>query len=132
MKKKYLVILSILFFTVLFCMYGCSSNSYKYYNIEREGFITQNEPVFVMFFVDWCGHCKKMKPEFKKLQDAYKGKIKIEMINAEDKANKEIVQGQNVDGYPTVRFYPQGLNGKYEDYEGGRTYTELNHFLEKK
>ena len=131
MKKKYLVILSILFFTILFCMYGCSSNSYKHYNIE-EGFITQNEPVFVMFFVDWCGHCKKMKPEFKKLQDTYKGKIKVEMINAEDPSNKELVKGQNVDGYPTVRFYPQGLNGKYEDYEGGRSYTELNYFLENK
>jgi thiol-disulfide isomerase/thioredoxin len=131
-KKKNLVILSILFFTLLFCVYGgCRSNGYSYYNIEKEGFIVQNEPVFVMFHVDWCGHCKKMKPEFEKLKNEYKGVVKVEMINAEDPSKKELVDNQQIDGFPTVRFYPNGLNGTHENYEGGRSFKELKHFLDK-
>ena len=35
----------------------------------REGFGNGTTPAFSLYHVDWCGHCKRAKPEFKKLDD---------------------------------------------------------------
>ena len=97
-----------------------------------EGFAGDNDPAFVMYHVEWCGHCKKMKPEFQKLKDSYKGGINIMMINAEDPKYKDVVESQKIESFPTVRFYPKGLDHEYNDYEGERTESGMFQFLNSK
>ena len=99
-------------------------------SFQIEAFKNESESkYFVMYFAEWCGHCKRTKPEFQKLMNDYKGDIKIIMIDAESDENKELVKSQNIGGFPTIRYYPLGINDNFKDYEGGRTYVDFIQYL---
>lgn len=97
---------------------------YFYDKYSKEGFDADSN--FVMYYADWCGHCKTTKPEFKKLMDAYNGKkingksVKIEMVNSD--VEPERVKAAGVEGYPTIK-----LDGKM--YSGGRTFDAFEAYL---
>jgi thiol-disulfide isomerase/thioredoxin len=100
-------------------------------SFKIEAFDNNNtsDQMFVMYYADWCGHCKTTKPEFKKLMDNYKGNAKVVMVNSESPENKELVKQQEIKGYPTIRYYPSGLNSNYQEYSGARTYSDFIEYL---
>jgi len=85
--------------------------------------------LFIMYYAEWCGHCKKTMPEFKKLMNNYNGNVKIILINSEDEENKDLVKSQNIKGFPTIRYYPSGLSSDYQEYNGGRTNDDFIEYL---
>jgi thiol-disulfide isomerase/thioredoxin len=97
---------------------GSLKGSFQIEAFENQG---SNGPAFIMFYAPWCGHCKTTKPEFERFQQSYKGPIKIIAIDCDDDENKELVSQQEVKGFPTIRYYPIGLSGKYDEYNGERT-----------
>ena len=98
-------------------------------SFHLETFDNNNEPVFVLYYVSWCGHCKTTKPEFQKLVESYKGNVKVVMIDCEAPENKELVKNQKIKSYPTIRFYKNGLSGEAEEYSGERTYSNFVQYL---
>ena len=62
---------------------------------------SNNNAEFIMFYVDWCGHCKNTKPEFQKLMDVGIQGVDVKMLNAE-KEGEERAKKMNVEGYPTI------------------------------
>jgi len=101
-------------------------------SFELEAFDNQNsnkDAMFVMYYAEWCGHCKRTMPEFKKLMNEYKGNVKIVAINSEDKEHEELIKNQNIKGFPTIRYYPSGISDKFEEYQGGREYSDFVQYL---
>ena len=98
-------------------------------SINFETFDNNNQPSFVMYFAEWCGHCKRTKPDFQKLIESYKGPVKVLLIDCEAPENKTLVKSQDIKGFPTIRYYPSGLNENFQEYNGGRTYSEFNEYL---
>jgi len=86
--------------------------------------------LFVMYYAEWCGHCKRTMPEFNKLIDSYNGNIKIILINSEQDEYKDLIKSQDIKGFPTIRYYPAGLSSDYQEYNGGRTHSEFMQYLE--
>ena len=98
-------------------------------SFELETFDNSSESSFVIFYAEWCGHCKRAMPEFNKLMDNYNGNIKLLAINSELEENKELIKSQRIQGFPTIRYYPNGLNGQFDEYKDGRTYDEFLQYL---
>ncbi len=95
-----------------------------------EGFDNKEQPVLAMFYADWCGHCKSTKPHFDKLMTKNINGVKVMAINAEDKENAPLVKSQNIQGFPTIRYYPTGFSGDYKDFDGERTVEGFESFLQ--
>ncbi|KAL3944064.1 MAG: hypothetical protein SGBAC_001848 [Bacillariaceae sp.] len=75
------------------------------------------------------GHCKKMKPDWDKLMDAF-ADSKTALVADVDctTEGKPLCDANGVRGYPTIKF---GDPSALEDYKGGRDYDSLKKFAEE-
>ena len=86
--------------------------------------------VFVKFYAPWCGHCKALAPTYVELAEAYKDDEDV--IIAEIDATANEVADVNIRGFPTLKFFKAGGNGKAViDFDGDRTIDALKEFIEK-
>ena len=79
------------------------------------------KPMFIKFYANWCGHCKKIKPEWDETaEEVNKKNKKMLKVNCGNgsKKEKEIMSKYNIDGYPTIIVFD---NGVASPYEGKRT-----------
>lgn len=106
---------------------GDLRSSFQIEAFDNQTISEQN--IFVMYYANWCGHCKRTKPEFQKLIEEYNGNVKVMMVDCEDQQNKELVQSQGIKGFPTIRMYKNGLSGNYQEYSGDRTYSNFVEYL---
>lgn len=84
--------------------------------------------VFVKFFAPWCGHCKKMKPDWDKLMDQFKGHATALVAEVDcTAAGKDLCGSVGVQGYPTLKY---GDPSDLQDYKGGRDLASLKTFAE--
>ena len=92
----------------------------------------EDEVVLVLFFVEWCPHCKSIKPEWEKLMKLNNTKvngknIKIQAANAEGSdVEKEAARDNNVEGYPTIKLISQS---EVIDYNGPRNADDMGKFV---
>jgi len=77
-----------------------------------DNFLKENKVTMVEFFAPWCGHCKNLAPEYKKLAKALNGIIKIGAVDADQEANKPLAGKYGVQGFPTLKIF---VNGKPKD-----------------
>jgi thiol-disulfide isomerase/thioredoxin len=100
-----------------------------YHNRSIEGFEDKTKSL-VICKAEWCGHCKKAMPEFKKLlaaspitlNDGTKATVKI----LDDKENKSEINKYGVKGFPTVLIVD---GGQSTEYPGERTADKIIDFL---
>eukprot|EP00922_Rhytidocystis_sp_ex-Travisia-forbesii_P053014 GHVS01078621.1.p1 GENE.GHVS01078621.1~~GHVS01078621.1.p1 ORF type:complete len:505 (+),score=100.96 GHVS01078621.1:189-1703(+) len=93
-----------------------------------EAFI-ENDVVLVEFFAPWCGHCKKLAPEFEKaaqmlLKDG--SAVKLGQVDATTEA--ELADRFGIRGYPTLQLFRKKTP---EEYSGGRTADTIVEWLTK-
>lgn len=88
-----------------------------------------NDPtkdVLVKFYAPWCGHCKKLAPIWDNLAAAY---AEVEdLVIAKFDATANEVEGLEIRGYPTLKFYPKD-NKAGVDYEGDRDLESFKKWL---
>lgn len=96
------------------------------FNLETYG----NQGTLALFHADWCGYCKRLMPEFSRFESSYNGPANIQKIN--EASNKQMCQQHGIQGFPTIRYYPNGMSdiNNYKDYEGPRTASGLESFMQ--
>ncbi|KAF5952148.1 hypothetical protein HYC85_010092 [Camellia sinensis] len=95
-------------------------------NFEKE--IGQDRDALVEFYAPWCGHCKKLAPEFEKLGTSFKKAKSILIGKVDCDEHKSLCTKYDVSGYPTIHWFPKG-SLKPKEYEGAHTPEALVAFV---
>tara|TARA_B100001248_G_C27345758_1_gene438647 strand:+ start:507 stop:1022 length:516 start_codon:yes stop_codon:yes gene_type:complete len=97
--------------------------------------INENDttPSIVLFHADWCGHCKKLIPDWIKFEKDYHGKKGINVIKIESEEDKSLMKLHEINGYPTIKYCPNGVYNTTGtvDYSGSRNLPGLVEFYEQ-
>jgi len=83
-----------------------------------EEIIDSTQPSLVTFYAPWCGHCKRLAPEYAKAADKLKGMMKMGAVDCT--AHQDLCEEYQVQGFPTMKFFP-AESDEPEDYQGQRT-----------
>ncbi|XP_063305034.1 protein disulfide-isomerase A3 [Pelobates fuscus] len=77
----------------------------------------QHSILLVEFFAPWCGHCKKLAPEYESAATRLKGTLSLAKVDCT--ANSAICNKYGVSGYPTLKIFRDGEESG--SYDGPRT-----------
>jgi len=94
-----------------------------------DGELAKIDTALVMFYAPWCGHCKKLKPEFEKAATSLLANdppVTLAKVDCTE-AGKEACNRFEVRGYPTIKIFRNGELSS--DYNGPREYAGIVKYM---
>jgi thiol-disulfide isomerase/thioredoxin len=138
-----LVIVSVIFFIVLAIYYYYNHVSQKFKpryhaNMEDQNGSTSSGPSkqaeLMLFYADWCPHCKTAKPIWNDLKTQYQNKtingyqVLFTEVNctSESAETEQMMNKYNIEGFPTIKLLK---DGQIIEYDAKPSKDTLNEFL---
>lgn len=107
--------------------------TYKHYSNTKTSFKANRENVpkdqnsnktatLMLFYVDWCPHCKTAKPDWEELRSEYENKTingyriiftEINCTNESEEVEK-LMNKYKIEGYPTIKLLKDGQIIEYD------------------
>jgi thiol-disulfide isomerase/thioredoxin len=132
----------IVFFVIAYYVYKYfASFNKKVYKANHEatsgsgsGSSSGSEAEIILFYVDWCPHCKTAKPIWDKVKSEYqdqvvKGKkVIFTEINCTNESPdiEEMINKYNIQGYPTIKMLK---DGQVIEFDAKPTQVNLEQFI---
>ncbi|CAK7346960.1 unnamed protein product [Dovyalis caffra] len=95
--------------------------------------VSKHDLIVVEFYAPWCGHCKKLAPEYEKAASVLSSndpQVILAKVDANEDGNKEIANQYEVKGFPTIKILRNG--GKsVQEYKGPREADGIVEYLKK-
>jgi len=87
-------------------------------------------PVLIMFYAPWCGHCKRMKPDYAAAaKQLTEDQIPHVLATVDATLEPDLAKKFDVQGYPTLKLFRKGE--MMEDYNGGRKKDDIINYIKK-
>merc|ERR1712223_1661734 len=71
-------------------------------------FVQPKDLVMVEFYAPWCGHCKKLEPEYKKAAEVL-AKDNIILAKVDATKEGELAKEHMIQGFPTLTIFKKGV-----------------------
>jgi protein disulfide-isomerase A1 len=86
--------------------------------------VSAHSVLLVEFYAPWCGHCKRLEPEYKKAasilaEEKKHGKYNITLAKVDATVEQSLGKKFDVDGFPTLKLF-EGGSDRPSNYEGPR------------
>ncbi|XP_067266902.1 protein disulfide isomerase family A, member 8 isoform X2 [Chanodichthys erythropterus] len=85
----------------------------------------EHETLLVKFYAPWCGHCKKLAPEFESAATRLKGTVTLAKVDCT--SNTETCKHYGVTGYPTLKIFRNGQESS--SYDGPRSVDGIVNYM---
>ncbi|KAL7126531.1 hypothetical protein ABFS83_14G194200 [Erythranthe nasuta] len=95
-------------------------------NFDKE--VGQDRGALVEFYAPWCGHCKKLAPEYETLGASFKKAKSVVIAKVDCDEHKSVCSKYGVSGYPTIQWFPKG-SLEPKKYEGARNAEALAEYV---
>lgn len=129
LNEKYIIIIGIVIIIIIvaylfLCYYSKDTITGGNSNINNNSIIKDidslnNKAKLTLFYADWCGYCKKMKPKWfdikHKLNNQLINGMLIEMneINGDDNYDK--IEELNIEGFPTIILFTNNTTKHFDN-----------------
>lgn len=138
-----LKVIGIIAFTLFLCwlayyIYNQYANENVAFHANRENIPkdanSNKTATMMLFYVDWCPHCKTAKPEWNDLKAEYDGKaingytitfVEYNCTNESAEVNG-LMDKYNIEGYPTIKLLK---DNQIIEYDAKPTKTTMEQFL---
>ncbi|XP_078538157.1 protein disulfide-isomerase A5 [Lissotriton helveticus] len=77
---------------------------------DFDDFLKDHPSVLIMFHAPWCGHCKKMKPEFEKAAEELSASNDVHgaLAAVDATVHRGLAERFHITGFPTVKYFEDG------------------------
>lgn len=130
LNKQYIIIIGIIIIVIIvaylfICYYNKNITIGGNNNIDNNSSIIKdidnlnNKARLTLYYADWCGYCKKMKPKWYNIKEKLNNKIingiiiEMDEINGDD--NNETIEQLKIEGYPTIIMFKNNNNKHYDN-----------------
>ncbi|CAG01048.1 unnamed protein product, partial [Tetraodon nigroviridis] len=104
-----------------------ASDVLEFTDNDFESKIGDHEIILVEFFAPWCGHCKRLAPEYETAATSLKGIVPLAKVDCT--ANSDTCSKYGVSGYPTLKVFRDGEESG--SYDGPRTSDGIVAYFKK-
>ena len=133
------IIVVIVLFVILAIYYYYKYVSQKLktsYHVNSEGYTNSGpskQAELMLFYADWCPHCKTAKPIWNELKTQYQNKtingyqVLFTEINCtnENAETEQMMNKYNIEGFPTIKLLKDGQIIEYDAKPTKETLTEF-------
>ena len=92
--------------------------------------IKEHSHILVEFYAPWCGHCKKLAPEYAAAaQQLAEQDPPLYIAKVDATENNALAGKYGVQGYPTLKWF---IDGEATEYTGGRVKDEIVNWINKR
>eukprot|EP00512_Aurantiochytrium_limacinum_P001811 CAMPEP_0171493470 /NCGR_PEP_ID=MMETSP0958-20121227/4978_1 /TAXON_ID=87120 /ORGANISM="Aurantiochytrium limacinum, Strain ATCCMYA-1381" /LENGTH=179 /DNA_ID=CAMNT_0012027093 /DNA_START=105 /DNA_END=644 /DNA_ORIENTATION=- len=85
--------------------------------------VNSGKNTFVKFFAPWCGHCKRMAPDYSTLATEFKDSSSVTVAEVDCTEHQSLCSEHGVTGFPTLKSFKASKEG--EAYSSGRSLEQM-------